>query len=236
MNRTAFLFLGLSLSASAFLSLGAGCGNGTTSTGTGGTGGHETTSSHSATTGTGGKGTGGGTAATLDCTSYCTEIMGNCTEANAQFTDMATCMGTCKGYPVGALADTSGDTLGCRIYHAGAAGKVAANQLIHCPHAGITGGDKDPMGTAGTCGEPCDAFCAVALVVCAGQPLEYADTSACMTECKTFKADTASYSTADAANNDMGCRMYHLTAASAGAAAAMTHCAHIHAVSPVCTM
>jgi hypothetical protein len=245
MNRTAFLFLGVAISASAFASFGAGCGNGTGGTGGTGSGGatasstgtSKTTSSSTAGTGggTGGvAGTGGSVAAKLDCASYCGEITTNCTTTNTQFTDMATCMGTCAGYPPGTLADTSGDTLGCRIYHAGAPAK--ADPITHCPHAGITGGDKDPNGTSGTCGEACDSFCNVALVVCAGQPLEYATKDACMTECKTFAVDTASYSTADSAKNDMGCRMYHLTAAAESASAAVTHCAHIHAVSPVCTM
>jgi hypothetical protein len=231
MNRTASIFLGLSLAASALLSLGAGCGNSTsTTTGTGGTGtGGSTSSTTSATTGTGGS-----PAATLDCASYCGEIMANCTAANAQFTDMATCMGTCAAYPAGTIADKSGDTLGCRIYHAGAPAKM--DPAMHCSHAGITGGDKDPNGTTGVCGEPCDAFCALAIPTCKNQPGAYADAAACMTECKAFKVDTATYSTADTGTDDMGCRMYHLTAATKDAAAATLHCGHIHAVSPVCTM
>ena len=37
-----------------------------------------------------------------------------------------------------------------------------------------------------------------------------------MTDCKTFKPDAASYSTADTATNDFGCRMYHLSVAAGG--------------------
>lgn len=240
MNRTAYLFLGLAISASALASFG--CGNGGNTSGAGGTGGHHTTATtgtHSSTSGstnasTGTMGTGGSPTAKLDCPSYCTEIMANCSGEHAQYSSMGSCLGTCAAFTPGTLADTKGDTLGCRIYHGGAPAK--ADPVMHCPHAGITGGDKDPLGTTGTCGEPCDAFCTVALVACKGQTGAYPTMDACMTECKTFKADTASYSSADTANNDMGCRMYHLSVAATDAMSAMTHCGHIHAVSPVCTM
>jgi hypothetical protein len=169
----------------------------------------------------------------LTCDAYCAEVMTNCTGANAQFTDMATCMGTCAGYPAGALTDTSGNTLGCRLYHGGAPSQ--ATPAMHCPHAGITGGDKDPTDTnAGACGEACDSFCSVALKVCTGANSQYADMAACMAECKTFKADAADFNTSDTSTNDYGCRAYHLTAAAKDAAAAATHCPHIKASSSVC--
>lgn len=179
-------------------------------------------------------GTGDTSMATLDCATYCSRIMTNCTGAALeQFKDMATCTGFCAGYPKGALADMMGNTLGCRIYHAGAAAGSATNATTHCPHAGPTGGDKNPMGTTGVCGEPCDAFCGTAAVVC---PNAFASAQACQTACRGFAADTAAYSTADTAKNDMGCRVYHLSAASGSAAAATTHCPHIVAASAVCTM
>jgi hypothetical protein len=134
------------------------------------------------------------------------------------------------------LGDTSGDTLGCRLYHAGAAGGSAGNAMIHCPHAGPTGGDKDPKGSAGVCGEPCTAFCSVAAAVCTGTNQQFADMPTCVAACQGFHADAAAYSTADTSTNDLGCRFYHLSAAAASAAAAQTHCPHIVANSPVCTM
>ena len=51
----------------------------------------------------------------------------------------------------------------------------------------------------------------------------------------TFTADAADYNTSDTSKNDLGCRVYHLTAAAKDAAAATTHCGHIRANSPVCT-
>jgi hypothetical protein len=162
--------------------------------------------------------------------------MTNCTGANAQYTAMANCLGVCAGFPMGTLADMSGDTLGCRLYHGGAAGASASAAALHCPHAGPTGGDKDPNGTAGTCGEPCTAFCQVAAAVCTGANQQFTDMTTCMTACKSFHADANSYSTADTSTNDMGCRFYHLSAAAAGGASATTHCPHIVAASAVCTM
>src|SRR5262249_3163214 len=92
---------------------------------------------------------------------------------------------------------------------------------------------QDPNGTAGTCGEPCTSFCSIAAKNCASV---FPDMATCMTACKSFKPDMASYSTADTATNDMGCRFYHLSVASEGGAMATMHCPHIVAMSAVCVM
>jgi hypothetical protein len=174
--------------------------------------------------------------AMLTCASYCTTLMANCTAANAQFTGMDNCLTYCASYPTGMLSDMSGATLGCHLYHAGAAGGSAANATLHCPHAGPTGGDKSPTGTAGVCGEPCDSFCAAAQAICTGTNKQFADVPTCVTACKTFTADTASYNISDTSKNDMGCRFYHVSAAAGGGTLATTHCPHIVPNSSVCTM
>jgi hypothetical protein len=171
---------------------------------------------------------------TLSCAAYCSELMTNCTGAEQQFPTNDSCMTWCATYPVGTAGDTSGDTLGCRTYHGGA--PAMALPTTHCPHAGPNGGDGDPNGTTGTCGEACEAFCNAAIPICMGQPMAFANTAACMTECKTFKADTASYNISDTATNDLGCRTYHLSAAAESSANAVIHCPHIRAQSAVCTM
>jgi len=87
------------------------------------------------------------------CTEYCTRVTTNCSGLNIQYTDMAECMSYC-----GAIAWTpgvddpaqDGDTLGCRQYHAGAAGSTGMPD-VHCPHAGPTG--------ANVCGTACDVYC-----------------------------------------------------------------------------
>ena len=229
-------------------------GAGTTgSGGAGGTGGSSSSTSSSSTSGTGGSGTttssstststsssSSSGAVTLTCASYCSEVLANCTGAQQQYgstaTDdgMANCLGFCASFPPGTIADTSGDTLGCHLYHGGAA---KADPVTHCPHAGPTGGDKSPTGTAGICGEPCDAFCNAALAVCTGANSQFTDKPTCMTACQAFAADPAAYDSTDTtlqSANDLGCRVYHLTAASASATAAATHCPHIVTASPVC--
>jgi hypothetical protein len=244
MNKAGFLFLGAVLSIAGSSALLAGCGSDTTtsSTTTGSGGGSTTTTGSGGAGGSGGgatstataTSTGTGMTATLDCKSYCTEVAANCTGANTQYTSDDSCMATCKAFTEGSVADMEGNTLGCRLYHGGA--PAVTDPVTHCPHAGPTGGDKDVTDTtAGTCGEGCDAFCDVAVAVCTGANVQYATKEACLTECKTFKASAASFSTADTDKNDFGCRMYHLTVAATDAASATTHCPHIKAVSATCT-
>ncbi len=240
MKKVGFLFLGAVLSIAGSSALLAGCGSdtGTSSTTTGSGG------SSSTTTGAGGAGggttatatssTGTGMPATLDCKSYCAEVATNCTGANSQYTGDDSCMAVCKGFPEGKLGDIEGNTLGCRIYHAGI--PAVGDPVLHCPHAGPTGGDKDVTDTtAGTCGEGCDAFCDIAIAACTGANVQYATKDACMTECKTFKASAATFNTTDTDKDDFGCRMYHLTVAATDADLATMHCPHIKAVSATCT-
>jgi hypothetical protein len=168
------------------------------------------------------------------CTDYCTGIQAACTGAKQQYATTASCVGACAGFPAGTVGATSGNSFACRAYHLGLA---ATDPGTHCKHAGPSGGDNDPTDTAaGVCGEACDSFCDVALKTCTGANQVWADKPACMTECKTYKADVADYSTADTSKNDFGCRLYHLTVAGTDASAATLHCKHISAMSPVCTM
>ncbi|MFO0615977.1 MAG: hypothetical protein U0414_25505 [Polyangiaceae bacterium] len=200
------------------LGLASGCDD---SSGSGGAGGSTTSSSTKATTGasmttgttTGSSMSTGSSMVTLDCNSYCGEVMKNCTGANAQYTDMPSCLAMCATFPVGTLADTSGNTLGCRLYHGGA--PAAGMPNVHCAHAGPLGADK---GT-GTCGDPCDSFCTEAHALCATQ---WPDVAACKTECMKF-TDNVSYNTAATAGDTLACREYHLMAASTSP---VPHCDH----------
>jgi hypothetical protein len=88
----------------------------------------------------GGSDTGSGSdtpAAMLSCGAYCTAITAACTGANMQYASAMECMTMCAGFPVGTPSDTSGNTLGCRTYHAGAA---VGDPATHCSHAGPSGG------------------------------------------------------------------------------------------------
>lgn len=83
-------------------------------------------------------GSGGGDRAAA-CTAYCTAVTRACTGANMQYADMAACQTACMAatYEIGMPTMTSGNTIGCRTYHAGAA---MADPATHCSHAGPTGG------------------------------------------------------------------------------------------------
>jgi hypothetical protein len=212
------------------LGLVAGCGSdddegggkintGGTGGSTGGTGGSTGGASGASTGGSSGASTGGSSGAgtggsagggNLSCDGYCTSIMASCTGANSQFTTKEICMAVCGSYPEGAQSDTSGNTLGCRLYHAGAA---SADAATHCKHAGPAG--------VGTCGSSCEGYCNMMLEFC---PSEYQDAADCTTTCAGFEGATGpTYDSSMSAGSTLQCRIYHASAASLDAA---THCKH----------
>lgn len=219
---------------------GAG-GTGTAGSGTAGTGGTGTAGTAGAGGSTGGAGgatggsagTGGGAggatggagggASAPTCADYCSAVQTNCTGDKADYTSPEACATICAGLPVGTIADTSGDTLGCRLYHAKAA---AADSTLHCPHAGLEGG--------GVCGtDACTAFCEGVKAVCPGALAPYASDADCKTACGKFPVGTGPLAAATSGDTLL-CRVYHLEAGAASASAAMLHCPHTGAVSAVC--
>jgi hypothetical protein len=181
-------------------------------------------------------GTGGETSVALDCTSYCNGVMAACTGANQQYATVAECMNACAFFPTGTAADTTGNTLGCRVYHTGLAGSLPQP---HCWHAG-------PFGL-GACGSTCDNFCALTLGWCgpdagieAGAP--YPSAAACASACPGFAlvdggadAGISAYSaTGPAGGNTLDCRMYHLGYALQSAVLQQVHCPHTAIDSGVC--
>lgn len=175
-------------------------------------------------------------AAAPDPAKYCADIATHCTGSNAQYLDMDHCLGTAAAFPVGTSADTGGNTLGCRAYHAGA--PSVSMPVMHCPHAGPGG---DLMNGAGVCGAPCESFCAVEIKVCGSMdaPLtgitpQYKNLDACKTTCATFNKD-APYvyggTPTTPSGDSLACRLYHLTNAALGAKnsdvlTTNAHCAH----------
>lgn len=151
---------------------------------------------------------------------YCTDIMANCTADNTQYVDMKSCIGAAAAYPPGTDADMSGNTLGCRTYHSGAA---KGDPGTHCPHAGPSGD--------GACGMTCDGFCDIAVATC---KTEWPDKAACMTDCAGLKKAGMSYNTSFTSGDTIECRLYHLSVAATDAPLAAVHCPHTAKVSPVC--
>jgi hypothetical protein len=119
---------------------------------------------------------------------------------------------------VGGAADTSGDTLGCRLAFAHKAAASTAMAAAHCTHAG-PGGD-------GVCGDNCDGYCDIAMMYCseANAAKVYDTRDACLADCKTRLTDMK-LDTGDGPRTDMGnqvaCLLYH---AQMGAVAPLGHC------------
>ena len=76
-------------------------------------------------------------AAAPTCETYCKQYFSSCTKDLNLYVDDADCLAQCGDWYPGNVADVGGDTVGCRLYHAGAA---MADAATHCPHAGPGGG------------------------------------------------------------------------------------------------
>ena len=166
-----------------------------------------------ATTDTGGgnidsSGNGDTMGALPSCQDYCTAIQANCTAALQQYANMQNCLDSCANFMVGALSDTSGNTVGCRLYHAQQSAGGGAS--THCRHAGPGGG--------GMCGPTiCAGFCAIAPNEC---PTQW-PAGTCSTACAAENV-AGNYSTASAGDS-IECRLYHLTMAATDPGG---HCGH----------
>jgi len=147
---------------------------------------------------------------------YCTDIIANCTGANAQYPSLDQCLGTAATFPVGNVGEQVGNTLGCRAYHAGAPSQTLP--AMHCIHAG-PGGDQ--TNAAGTCGDACTSFCNLEVKTCGtiAVPLpnitpQYQDLAACVTACGNFnKANLYVLNTTQPSpsGDSLACRLYHAT-------------------------
>jgi hypothetical protein len=71
------------------------------------------------------------------CTTFCTDVIATCVDANVVYADMNECMTACGDFVVGTNGDMTGDTLECRITHLGLA---AADPDTHCSHTAVTSG------------------------------------------------------------------------------------------------
>jgi hypothetical protein len=102
------------------------------------------------------------------CTVYCDLVQQNCLGANSQYASTSACMTACNGFSTsGNAGDTTGNTVQCRVYHAGVAGDpVATNAATHCPHAGPTGGNQC-IASASTTGSTTGSSSASTVVVSA---------------------------------------------------------------------
>jgi hypothetical protein len=153
------------------------------------------------------------------CEDYCDRLQANCAGANAQYTSRDQCLESCASYPQGEAGATSGNSLECRNYHAGAALGAPGT---HCVHAG--------PGGAGQCGANCDGFCQLVIATCTDALEVYGSVTECLDACGNFDA-TEPYDISDTGGDSLACRIYHATVATQDPE---THCEHTGVVSATC--
>ena len=150
------------------------------------------------------------------CEAYCAAVTANCAGEDAQYDSEQACLDYCQTFaalPLGGADDTSGNTVGCRTYHATV---VATDGTQHCVHAGPSGG--------GICGDWCENYCHLAQANCVGDDALYADLGACEAACAAFPVDAETGATG---GDSVQCRIYHLgVAGDPGGAGPGTHCPH----------
>ena len=155
------------------------------------------------------------------CADYCAQVLSACaTMATSQYSGESQCLGYCTtnyGWPSGRAGDSSGNSLACRVYHAGAAKGV--DPVLHCPHAGPSGGNF--------CGTWCEVYCDLALRNCKDGLQVYADRTQCLTACVSIPAGGKAN---DTSGNTIQCRIYHAGLAGTDAPNAVMHCPHVRAV------
>lgn len=143
---------------------------------------------------------------------YCTDALANCTGADAIFASQSDCESEAAILPAtGTTGATSGHTLQCRAYHAGA--PAAGTPATHCPHASLDGDD--------TCGTRCEVYCQEAIDNCTGANELFVSTTACISACAAY---LTTGSPGDTSGNTVQCRIYHLGVPAVGTPG--THCPH----------
>jgi hypothetical protein len=144
------------------------------------------------------------------CDSYCAAAQSVCTGDTAIYGNAAVCLATCAKMVPGTMADTTGNTVGCRLHQLEAA-QEEHKPAQYCPAAG-PGGD-------GACGSDCDGYCELMLGIC---PQVFDNATECQAACKAVPR-LPPYTANIALENSIECRLYHLTNASLDPG---THCPH----------
>ncbi|OGQ09969.1 MAG: hypothetical protein A2138_20810 [Deltaproteobacteria bacterium RBG_16_71_12] len=148
------------------------------------------------------------------CNVYCDVMDEVCPD---EYTGAADCDSACGEFgDDGAINDAEGDTVQCRLYHAGA----AAADNSHCAHAGADS-------TADTCGAgvqtaTCASYCATISANCTGGSEQYGSEAECLDFCEANAVHwTEGTDVADSGDHSLGCREWHAIGANNDA-----HCVH----------
>ena len=151
-----------------------------------------------------------------DCDSYCSEVLGACSDghdayiSSAGYASMEVCLALCAYISPGVAGEDNprGNTLACRRRNARMARDLELERSTYCPAAGPGGGAPD---TSPNCGSNCASYCWFYQQICDPQ----LDSSACLLRCAGLP-DTGTI----AANRDYAlssdtvqCRLAHLSVA-----------------------
>ena len=161
-----------------------------------------------------------------DCLYYCQQVQATCQGDDAVYIDDESCMAACRQMDrsePGVTASASGNTLDCRL-----ATMSRAFDPANCRAVGPGGN--------GVCGDDCTAFCSLRTEACeAEEPThpDFQDANYCYRTCRGLPGSDALPGVPIAAVDDqLLCRMRHLSAALVSPEAAREHCQHTH-VAPV---
>jgi len=152
------------------------------------------------------------------CDAYCNQVTKICPALNAsQYLTLSACSQYClndMNNRQGNWNDTSGDTIGCRIYHSDNA--QILNAAAHCAHAGPSGDN--------VCGSWCTVYCDLVQQNCIGSNTQYSSPSVCMSTCATMNTNG---NPGDVSGNTVQCRIYHAgVAGNPVQTNAQLHCPH----------
>ena len=148
-----------------------------------------------------------------DCDDYCRVNTVACgMTPYAQYESKQQCLAVCPYFDKGEFADTTQNTLGCRIYHSY---NALCGPELHCSHTG--------PGGEGQCGAPadkCNSYCMLAKQICAsGYASAFPDDDACAKDCAKLmdavgqpeSGDTRYTTTYAATPNTVACRFLALS-------------------------
>lgn len=133
------------------------------------------------------------------CGYFCNTVQTNCTSFYERFNTRDECMEICRLgiWDAGALDDTSGNTLGCRI----TAAEAAATDETRCDAADTWSDD--------TCGDHCVTYCSTLMSTC-GSEAPFASQAACEADCA---GRAQGFDILTVLGNSFACRSSHLKVA-----------------------
>jgi hypothetical protein len=160
----------------------------------------------------------------IGCDPYCQAIQGLCGDLKgpgkkpaAQYNGYDACFGQCQStyaFPKGEIWHRDQNTIGCRYWHAVAAG--VEDPLFHCPAAGPSGG--------GVCGSQCELYCQLATTICTDANALYDSVDACLATCSIFPTDGKM---GDLSGDTLQCRLTTLASATDEPAAPAVLCPQV---------